>query len=84
MCESEWSKLFSIDAAGSGGNIKCKKDDQIYEVIISIRIKSQLGKLCDSDRTSSEIDTLRIESNRHILAVPDCSQQNKREISPTV
>ncbi|XP_065842626.1 intermembrane lipid transfer protein VPS13C-like [Oscarella lobularis] len=46
VCESEWSKLFSIDAAGSGGNIKCKKDDQFYEIGLQVRLtRSGLSRI---------------------------------------
>ena len=46
MAAGEWSNKFSLDAAGSGGDLKITKDGKLYEVsekfhqVLLVSIKS--------------------------------------------
>ena len=51
MAAGEWSNKFSLDAAGSGGDLKIKKDGNMHEVseqfqqVLLVSMKSMLISL---------------------------------------
>lgn len=39
LAAGEWSNKFSLDAAGSGGALKAKKDGKLHEVIKAVKLE---------------------------------------------